>query len=177
MSKKDLLADWNTWYLIDDSERKKLFDEIDKEYKEAKNLEKTELEILLLKRQLNQTIEDRSNPIKPVDGSLLNWPDYFGWSEEGNSYIFEDNNELTFNASKSIRKIIFREIIDNKGGWVLVKDLAIKIDRSKQYIRDVIRQLNKLITSQGLDRYLHLQERNQIGKEGAYRAVAFPKRP
>lgn len=104
----------------------------------------------------------------------VEWPDDFQWSDDHKLYLLGNEGKLTFGASDSKRKDVFKLIVENKGDWKTVGKIAQDISESESYIRTVINQLNSKIIAQGLQRYIRIQPRDQSNKPGAYRAVPFP---
>ena len=74
---------------------------------------------------------------------------------------------LNFNAKKSITKTIFKMLLEAKGEWVTVKNMAKRVNKKPEYIRIVISQLKGKIKKEFKDNNLKIEPSG----ESSYRLI------
>lgn len=99
------------------------------------------------------------------------WPDELHWNESGSSYLL---GETVFKISGKRRKI-FKEIVDNKGGWVLTRDIAKKNGESEKKIKIILFQISNRLKESAFKKLLLIKPRNDNSLPSAYKAVPYPK--
>lgn len=96
----------------------------------------------------------------------VKWSNKFHWLKETEFYL-DENISITFGSKSSDRINIFNMLVEAKGDWVKVSDMAKKIGKSHSTVRTVILQINEEKLKK--DGILLIVSKSDFSEPGAYR--------
>lgn len=128
-------------------------------------------EVKSLKERYSDTKESKLHDVKNESTKKRpdEWPEEFKWDDENYNYLLIDGKHINFRGT---RKSVFKYIVEQKGEWVSLGEIAKKLNKDKEYIKTVANQIARRVNN-NYKEYLVLEPRNVPNKPSAYRAIAF----